>query len=114
MIAEAFLRIADLGIAVGAAPMTRFVGKCWEHQVDDTWWIAVNANKESVECSRGAMVPFGYCYVECNGWPAGMFTPTGGLIASGEVANEDAFIGALDRAICAVKAPTDYTDADRK
>lgn len=31
-------------------------------------------------------------YVTWNGWPAGILDPSGGVIAAGEAANEDAFI----------------------
>jgi len=32
-------------------------------------------------------VPPFNCYVEFNGWPAGVFNPFGGIIAAGELAN---------------------------
>lgn len=94
---QSIVRLAErLGISSLA---TNYVGRCWEHQVDERWWFAINPNREPVECGHGVKVlPFNI-YVEFNGWPAGVFTLDGdGEFAAGEAANEDAFIAALERA----------------
>lgn len=71
-------------------------GRCWEHQVDDRWWFAVNPNRESLKCSHGPAVAFGHVYVEFNGWPAGLIDLRGqGEFAMGEAANPDTFNAAV-------------------
>jgi hypothetical protein len=34
--------------------------------------------------------------IKFNGWPAGIIDPAGGIIAAGGIANEDAFIAAIE------------------
>jgi len=101
-IPEAFLKICELGHALGMRNIKDLPG-CWEHQVDDHWWIATNAHRESIRCSKDIEVPSCSTYIEFNGWPAGIITPAGGQIAAGEAANEDAFLAALDGALIAVE-----------
>jgi hypothetical protein len=108
-VVEAFGVIAELGIAAGAAPINRF-NNCWEFQVDDQWWIAMNGHQTprpaSSENGASAKVPFSvdpfYCYIEYNGWPAGLICPLGGTIAAGIGANEDTFIAAIRARIAAL------------
>lgn len=93
-------KVAELSIALGVAPINNLDG-CWEHQVDSHWWIALNGHKEPIKTSKGVEVEPFSCYVEFNGWPAGIFNPFGGGFAAGELANEDTFIEALEKAIVA-------------
>ena len=93
-----FKLIADLGDKTGAAPATKFEG-CWEHQVNDKWWLALNAHTHDVKCSHGSEVPPFHCYIEYNGWPAGIVNPYGGEIVAHENANEDLLIAALEAAL---------------
>ena len=70
---------------------------CWELQVDDHWFLAVNAHLESITCSTGANVEPGHAYVEYNGWPAGSVNIFGdGMFAAGEAANLDTFRAACE------------------
>lgn len=94
-IKEAYAVLAELGIALGAAPLTQFAG-CWECQIDEHWRVAVNGHQAQRHCSFSnvAIDPF-HCYIEFNGWPAGLMTPVGGTIAAGSAANEDTFITAI-------------------
>ena len=92
-----FVLLADYGNKNGAAPLTKFEG-CWEKQIDEHWWIAMNGHTEPMKCSRGHKVPPFNCYVEFNGFPAGIMDPYGGIIAAGDAANEDTFIEALKAA----------------
>jgi hypothetical protein len=93
----AFVRIADFAVAVGCpTPLSTQPG-CWSRAVDNHWTIHVNGHDEAVE-HGGASVPPYSAAVEYNGWPAGMVNASGGVIAAGECANEDAFIGALEAA----------------
>jgi hypothetical protein len=103
-ICEAFMAIAELAIALGASPFNKFPG-CWEHQVDDQWWVAVNGHREKKQCrheggmsATGADVSPFNAYVEYNGWCAGVISPCGGAFADGSCANEDEFIAALKAA----------------
>lgn len=100
-LSEAFTRVCDLALALGVKSIKDLPG-CWEYQVDEHWWIAVNGHNGATRCAKGADVPPFRCYVEFNGWPAGIIDPYGGTIVAGEAANEDAFIAALDKAIEAV------------
>lgn len=96
-ISEAFVEVVKLAERLGAIPINS-VGGCWEHQIDDHWWIAVNGHAEPVKSSRGPVVSPFIAYLEFNGWPAGMIHPYGGTIAAGALANEDAFINAVKKA----------------
>jgi len=94
----AFVQVAKLCEALGVEAINRLPG-CWEHQVDDNWFIAANGHREPTKCTKGITVQPFHCYVEWNGFPAGEFHPIeGGFIAMGQLANEDTFIEALQRA----------------
>lgn len=98
-IVEAFYAIAELAEALGVSDISQQPG-CWEHQVDERWWFAVNAHPQDNRCSRGPEVPAFHAYVEFNGWPAGVFHPVaGGEFAAGTEANEDEFVRAAQAAI---------------
>lgn len=71
---------------------------CYEKEIDEQWWIAINPHDEKLKCSHGPVVEPFTMYVEFNGWPAGIVTMNGGMFAAGSAANEDAFIDALKRA----------------
>ena len=96
-IGETFYEVMQLGSRLGVKNINTLPG-CWEHQVDDKWFIAVNAHDSPVECSKGPSVAPFHCYVEYNGFPAGLISPHDGIIAAGECANEDTFIAALKAA----------------
>jgi hypothetical protein len=95
-----FILIAKLAEKDGASPISKFDG-CWERQIGEHWWIAVNAHNDDVKCSKGAEVKPFNCYVEFNGWPAGVFDPFGGIIAAGSAANEETFAQAIEAEIAA-------------
>lgn len=94
---EAFALIADLGIATGAAPLTKHAG-CWEHDLGDGWHLAVNGHRETMKTAAGGEVPFGHALVTRNGWPLAILHPRGGEVVSGQDA-EDALIGKLRAAL---------------
>lgn len=89
--------VVILADSLGVRGMNALPG-CWEHQIDEQWWIALNAHGHPVKCSRDIEVQGFTCYVEFNGWPAGTFTPFEGVIAAGAAANEQAFCEACERA----------------
>jgi hypothetical protein len=97
-ISEAFNAVVDLALSLGVRSI-KDLPACWEHQVDEYWFIAINghnAPKFARQTASGETeVPPFHCYIEFNGFPAGLITPYDGIIAAGSVANEDAFIAAL-------------------
>ena len=100
----AFVETCELCYARGARSIQAVPG-CYEMQIDDRWWAALNPHKEPIRCSKdenGNGVPPFSVYIEFNGWPAGVITPNGGIIAAGSVANEDTYIEAVKAAIAAL------------
>lgn len=97
-ISKVFERVCALGIAMGWENINSQPG-CVEHQVDPQWWFAINPHGEPTECSSGAKVPAYAIYLQFNGWPAGVVTANGGLMAAGGLANEERLIDALNVAI---------------
>jgi len=77
-LSEAFLEIANLAERLGVSEINKLPG-CWEHQIDQRWWIAVNSHGFESECSMGTKVPPLSAYVQFNGWPAGIINPYGGV-----------------------------------
>lgn len=53
-ISEAFSLIAEIAIATGNAPITKF-DDCWEIRIDDRWSFAVNGHAHERPCSFGAI-----------------------------------------------------------
>lgn len=95
---DAYTTAAELVIALEQAPLHRHAG-CWEHQIDEHWWLAFNGHADPVRCSHGVTVQSQHCYIEFDGWPAGDMSPAGGFIASGEIFTEVSFIQALQAAL---------------
>lgn len=93
-ICEAFVALAELALSLGVPPLSTIDG-CWEHQVDARWHVCVNGHNAAVKNSEGVEVHPFTCMVKFNGWPAGAFRPYGGIMAAGDVANEDVFLAAL-------------------
>lgn len=108
-VSEAFVRIAELAAALGVKDINQLPG-CWEVQVDGRWWLAMNGHSHMVKASDDAEVPAFSAWVKFNGWPAGMVSPSGGIIAAGRSANEDTLIAALkDRVVREVLAPEGFS-----
>jgi len=102
----ASVAVADLAAALGVSSIKELPG-CWEYNLDENWFIAVNGHREPTACSKNFKVAPFHCYVEWCGWPAGEFHPTrGGFIAAGGAANEDTFIEAIQRATEKAKEAT--------
>lgn len=103
-ICNAYYLVAELGLALDAGPLTKHPA-CWECQIDRLWRIAINGHNAPKRCSF-AEVPIEpyHCYIEFNGWPAGIMTPFGGTIAAGSVANEETFMQALRERIAKERA----------
>lgn len=93
-VTEAFAEIAALAARLNIRDIGHMPG-CWEQQIDEHWWIAVNGHCAETKCSFGEAVPPFSAYVRFNGWPAGIISQFDGCLAAGAAANEDAFIAAL-------------------
>lgn len=100
----AFSLIAEWVLALGDRNLRELSG-CWERQLDEQWWIALNGHPDPVACSENVLVPEFHAYIQFNGWPAGFLAPYGGQMAAGSAANEDALIEALRREIAALPEP---------
>lgn len=101
-IAEAFILVAELAKADGAAPLNARTD-CWVRRLDDNWTIAVNGTDRTLECkpdgTMGAGIEPFHMAVWWNGWLAGLLHPYGGVIAAGSAANEESFVAAIRAAI---------------
>ena len=95
-ITEAFLGLALLAEHDGVGSINQMPG-CW-HRAFKPWAIWLNGHGEPRQGGPGGdiEVPGYHCYVEFNGWPAGLINPRGGVIAAGSAANEDSFIAAIE------------------
>jgi len=102
IVSELFSRACALAIALGMKELNKLPG-CWEHQIDERWWMALNAHSERIHCSQDSHssegVPPFTIYFMFNGWPAGLVNANGGSLAAGALANEDALIDAINAAI---------------
>lgn len=89
---EAYSCVVDLGLALGLRNVGQ-MNKCWEHQVDDDWWIALNPKPEPIKCSKDIEVPGGNIWIEYRGFPAGIIGFNDGrMVGDG---TEDKFIEAV-------------------
>ena len=98
---EAYIKACEFINIITGKSLLEMSGKRWVGNIDKNWIIAVQANKDQeVEFkpkgTMGGKVGFGIMLGWFNGWLAGMLDPGGGVIAAGELANEDRFIEAID------------------
>ena len=99
---EAYIKACEfINIIIGKS-LIEMSGKRWAGNIDKNWQIAIHANKDQEvefkpEGTMGGKAGFGIMLVWFNGWLAGMLDPGGGVIAAGELANEDRFIKAIDK-----------------
>ena len=91
---EVFVELSYLAEALGVAPLKDRLG-LWECDLGDGWEIAVNGHEETLTDSRGGKVEPFVCRCYWHGWPAGEFSPYGGYIAAGSVANLDSLLAAI-------------------
>lgn len=106
-ITELFAAIVQYGARRGVEGINTLPG-CWEFEPAPGWFIAVNGHDEKMSLSKRSDVlvdPF-TAYVEWHGFPAGIITPTSGILAAGSEANEQALLTALgwERSPCAGSA----------
>jgi len=91
-VSEAMVKIADLAILLGIENIKELPG-CWEYQLSEDWWFALNGHNETRKTTNGLKVLPYNCIVEFKGFPIGYFSPFEGIFASGK---EDDFIEAID------------------
>jgi|SRR3990167_4100444 len=53
-------------------------------EIDSHWKATINPTKKEISC-----IPAWSISVDFNGWPAGIISAGGGIIAAGSLANED-------------------------
>jgi len=97
-ISLAMAKLADLAVSLGVTNIKDLPG-CWEHKIDEHWSIAINGNSAAKKTSKGIEVMPYHCYVEFNGWPAGVISAFGGIFCAGSLANEDTFIKAIQQSL---------------
>ena len=94
-----FLTMGALCHARGLTPLNRHPGAV-QVVVDEHWTFWINGSQGPVASPKGEGTLGRFeAYVEFNGWPAGILDPAGGVLAAGEVANEDTFRAAILRAL---------------
>ena len=108
---EAYIKACEIIALVAVKSLIKLPVKKWVGSINEHWVIAIHANKgKEIEFEpKGAMggkAEFGIMLVWFNGWLAGMIDPYGGVIAAGELANEDTFIEAIDKKIMALSKRT--------
>lgn len=96
-----FVLLADIAKKDGVSGISKLPG-LWERRIDDHWEIAVNGHNETIEWPQtkdrmGCRIESCHCAVMFNGCLAGILNPYGGIIAAGKLANEQAFIEALEK-----------------
>lgn len=101
---KVFCLACELGMALGWENISLEPG-CREYQIDANWWMAINPHRAACVSSKGASVPGLGIWFEWNGWPAGVVSPGGGLMACGSAANVDTLIAAIKAAIERVGQP---------
>lgn len=94
-IAELFAAIVAYGAKKGITRINT-MPCCWEFEPTPGWFIAVNGHAEKRPLiDKDVMVEPFTAYVEWHGFPAGIITPRGGILAAGSEANEEALLKAL-------------------
>lgn len=93
-LSEAYVRLAELGLSLDVGRLCDIEG-CWEHQIDDNWWVAANGHKVEQLCSRGLSVPPFNFLVMHGDWPAALINPYGGTMIGDDGTGEDDLIQAV-------------------
>ena len=86
---EVFILVGDLAYKRGARSIKDAPG-LHDVPIDAAWRARINAHREEIDG-----VPGLHMAVDFNGFPAGLFTAHGGVVAAGSMANEGALCAAL-------------------
>lgn len=93
-----FVLVAALAQKLGKTPLNH---RLFIHRVDADWTVAVNGCG-IVKGFKDYSIPPGFCFIEYRAWPAGMFSPHGGLFQGVDKMPESSeahFIAVLKAAI---------------
>lgn len=107
-LSEVWALVCELALALGHRQLNQRPG-CWRHELADpnggTWAFTLNPHDtpKLIGDTATTLPPF-HLFVEWNGFPAGIVSPAGGVIAAGARANEDTCIAALKAATEQAKA----------
>lgn len=104
-VTQVFALAMELAIARKMPPANTVEG-CMQISVDERWHITFNGHRTAQDYEGMTLEPF-HSSVTYNGWPAGIFSPFGGMIAAGSGANEHTLITALKTATAAAQGATD-------
>ena len=88
-ICELYSLLAEYCLSTGARSVKDVPG-CWEHQIDEHWWVAANGQSTRQDCSRLDGVP-AFCFVLFYGdlpWPTVLVGPYEGRIVGGRELGE--------------------------
>ena len=100
-IAYVFGLIMDLAEHDGITYFPDQMSGLWVRKIDANWTIILNGQRTPRMHGAIEVQPY-HCWVEWNGWPAGIIGPFGGTLAAhpdDEGANEDHLIRALKGAL---------------
>lgn len=95
-VSGSFVAMMHMAERLGVKDMHR-MKRCWELQVDEHWWIAVNGKPIAIKCSKGQEISPYHMYVEYDGNVAGLVNVKLGKFVAYKDANEKAFIDACGR-----------------
>lgn len=108
--ALAWMGCGCLAVKDGIGLISELPDKVWRRSFG-AWQIIFNGTEDTQSPKDAPDLPPFAVYVKYNGWPAGIITPAGGVIAGGTAANEDTFIAAIEadlgRSIEAALSATD-------
>lgn len=96
---EVFALVVELGLALGAHPLTRHAGP-WECDVGGGYRVAVNGHPEPRPTAGGFVLRPYTVYVEFEGWPFAVVDANGGAVVGADWA---ALAAALRDAIARAK-----------
>lgn len=90
-----YLLVLELAQKMGKTPVQH---RLFIHRLNEFWVVVING------CSipkgfKDYKIDPGFCFVEYDDWPAGLFTPYGGQFVRNENASEEIFLGLLKEAI---------------
>jgi hypothetical protein len=92
----AMAAVGRLHKRLGLDPISELPG-CWEVQVDDRWWFAVNGLRYDAPCSRDILVPPKHLVVTWRQFPVATCSRYSGDWVNRPGVTEDDFIAAVRR-----------------
>lgn len=105
-LSEAFIEITELAKKLEKKGLQKYPG-LWEYTIDENWKIKLNKHDEMIEA-----VPGHHCQILYRGWPKGMIARLGGWMSWGPIANENAFIEAVQRKNNQIREKNEKNNSD--